>query len=174
MITPRITLTLAQVASADTLARMRQNSAVSNRRRTGNGATSEPTQALNMHIMGARAEMAARIYLGPVEWNAYTDGSVHGLPDFQDWIDVRGRAKDYYELIVKPADRPDLAYVLISTEKHPTYWLRGWVWGSEAKNPRFWKDPGTGRPAFFVPAQELRPMHEMYDMVWEKERRLAA
>jgi hypothetical protein len=38
----------------------------------------------------------------------------------------------------------------------------GWIYGRDGKQKKYWKDPtGTGRPAYFIPVDELRPMSEL-------------
>lgn len=37
--------------------------------------------------------------------------------------------------------------------------LRGWLWGHEGKDPKYWTEKNqNGRPAYFVPKEDLRPM----------------
>jgi hypothetical protein len=37
----------------------------------------------------------------------------------------------------------------------------GFMWKQEAMNPIWWSDPNTGRPAFWVPQESLRPIEEL-------------
>lgn len=37
----------------------------------------------------------------------------------------------------------------------PTYRFVGWIVAADAKRAEWWTDPGTGRPAFFVPHDAL-------------------
>ena len=63
-------------------------------------------------------------------------------------------------LIVHHKDESDAPFVLV-TGRVPLFDVVGWILGDDAKIDRFWKDPGTGRPAFFVPQKELRPMGDL-------------
>lgn len=72
-------------------------------------------------------------------------------------LQVRTRSRSHYELIVHDGDDDDAAFVLV-TGQGLSYQVHGWMYGLEAKARRYWRDPAGGRPAFFVPQADLRPM----------------
>jgi len=106
-----------------------------------------------VHIEGALGEMAAAKAL-----NIYWDGSVntfkaHDLVGIQ----VRTRSRNDYELIVRPSDDDDAAWVLV-TGKHGTYNVRGWIRGKDAKREEWLQTHGQRPPAYFVPHAALLPI----------------
>jgi len=109
-------------------------------------------------VLGARCERAACVFFPGEEWHKFTTGSVSKLPDLGEFIDVKGVPFDRYELLVPcPKLNPDFAYVFISAEYHPYYWLAGWEWGSEmAKAPVKHK-----RPCYAKAVGALRKIHEL-------------
>jgi hypothetical protein len=54
-------------------------------------------------------------------------------------------------LLVHERDPAEWAYLLVLYKDHPTYSLCGWIWGYEAKQPRFERRGDDGSPTFFVP-----------------------
>lgn len=104
-----------------------------------------------IHINGALGEYALSKWSN-THWGV---GKLRG-DDVGNW-QVRTRSKDWYELIVHPDDPDDRAFVLI-TGRNTRYRLVGWIWGHEAKQDEFWKDPAKGRPAYFVPHNRLYPI----------------
>jgi len=103
------------------------------------------------HIEGACGEMAVAKHLG-----IYWDGSVNtfhqcDLPGLQ----VRTRSRHDYDLIVRPSDRDDDIFVLV-TGKCPHYTIHGWIAGRDAKKQEYEAAHG-GRPtAYFVPRSALQ------------------
>ena len=108
------------------------------------------------HIEGAAGEMAVAKALGH-----YWSGN-HGRLRADDVgrLQVRTRSRSDYDLIVHDTDSDDRAFVLVRG-KAPEFEVVGWIWGRDAKNPSHWADPAGGRPAYFVPAAELRPLEEL-------------
>jgi hypothetical protein len=60
-------------------------------------------------------------------------------------------------LIVQKGECPERKFVLVTIDSGETL-LHGWCYGEEAMEERFWADPARGRPAYFVPKENLRPM----------------
>lgn len=50
---------------------------------------------------------------------------------------------------------PPHHYFVLARGVFPTFNLVGWLLGKEGKKERYWTDPNTGRPAFFVPDYKL-------------------
>lgn len=80
-----------------------------------------------------------------------------GAPDVGPWH-VRTTWRTNGRLILHPEDRDDEPYVLVAPRNLPTLTIPGWCYGHEGKHPDHWTDPGTGRPAYFVPATTLKPL----------------
>lgn len=109
------------------------------------------------HCEGACAECAVAKWLG-----CYWSGSVGLFKNGTDLpgIEVRMRRMEHYELIVRDDDDDRSRYVL-ATGRCPTYRVRGWILGADAKRPE-WSQTHGGRPAaYFVPTAALRPMAEL-------------
>jgi hypothetical protein len=116
----------------------------------------------NPFILQARCEMAAWVYLRPITWRLEL---VDGLASFSDFLDVRSDPDGRERLIVREEDQSDWAYCLVLAAAHPKYQLCGWLWGHEAKQPRFKKVGPNGWPAFLVPHDQgiLRPVETLID-----------
>lgn len=108
-------------------------------------------------ILGCFGEIALAKYL-----NVYWSGVVDMSADVGGCIDVRTciRADGNCDLILHDSDdngRPFVsAHVIIATVE-----LRGWVLAQDGKQKKYWRDPGTGRPAYFVPPIAFRPMEDL-------------
>jgi len=116
-----------------------------------NAAPTEYATALAMHIQGARTELAGKLYLDPVHWNALLQ-YIHGKPDYTDYvinIDAKSRWQRHHSLIVQLDDPDDWYYLLICGALHPDYEIVGWLKGNEAKREENKADPVGGRPAYF-------------------------
>jgi hypothetical protein len=116
----------------------------------------------NPHILQARCEMAAWVYLRPITWRLELED---GLPTFSDFLDIRTDVDGHEHLIVRKKDPSDWAYCLVLAGAYAGYRLCGWLWGHEAKQPRFKKVAPNGGPAFFVPHDQgiLRPAETLID-----------
>jgi hypothetical protein len=116
------------------------------------------------HIEGACGELAVAKLLGRF-WGG-------GINDFKRADDVRGlqvrtRSRDEYDLLVRKDDRDGDRFVLVTGTAHD-YAVRGWLYGSEAKQDRWLASHGGRPPAWFVPAAELHPLDllEVLDQVF--------
>jgi hypothetical protein len=123
--------------------------------------------SFEVHWIGCVGEKATAIYTG-----LYWDGSIGdlGAVDVGGRIQVRARSKAYYELMLHPDDADTLPFVLVLIHKLPVVILRGWVFGSEGKQDRFWMEYVKDRPAYFVPHKTMRPM---VDLALELEKQAA-
>lgn len=107
----------------------------------------------NVHIEGACGEAVVAKVL-----NRYWNGSVDSFRQGGDVgaTQVRTRSKHSYELIVRPDDRDEDAFVLV-TGAAPSFRVVGYIIGRDAKRPEYLQTYG-GRPAaYFVPHKELAP-----------------
>ncbi len=142
------------------------------KRQPRNGVALTGDEPLRYDTMGARCECAAYLYFKPLKakWHAFTGGHItdesgEKLPDLDDYIDAKGRAKDWHSLPVQKDAPKHWAYLLVSAEHHPVYLIRGWVWGFEVQNDSHWADPAGGMPAFFVEpyAAIMKPPQLLFD-----------
>jgi hypothetical protein len=107
------------------------------------------------NIEGAYGELAFAKFI-----NRYWSGSVNTFKDGGDVgdIQVRTRSKHHYDLIVRDGDRDNDIFVLV-TGLAPSYLIRGWIKGIEAKRMDDCIKAYGGRPsAWFVPADRLKPV----------------
>lgn len=152
-----IKMTPSQIVQAGIVGVLRQSQNIQKRRAARYGASDNNDWQL--HIEGCLGEMAVAFHFG-----LFWDGKV-GIMTSGDVgkIEVRTRSEPRYSLIVHHTDNDDSRFVLV-TGKNGDYCLRGWMFGRVAKDEKWWSDPsGQGRPAYFVPAEELRDMTE-----WEQ------
>lgn len=112
----------------------------------------------NLHIEGACGELVTCKYK-----NWYWSGSVNTFKkkaDIGDWIEVRTRSRHDYDLIVRPDDRPDRFYVLV-TGIAPDYRIHGFIDGIAARQPHWLKDYGDRPDAWFVPKEALASIDDL-------------
>lgn len=115
--------------------------------------------AEEINIFSCRGEMAVAKYL-----NLFWSGSVgdYKAPDVGGLVEVRTINKAGRRLIVHPEDRDWAPYVLVDVSNQPMMKLVGWMFGTDAKNKKYWADPtGKGRHAYFVPQSDLLPMEQL-------------
>ena len=159
-----ITLTEEQIRIADFVGKKRQDDAVRRGRPAKNKAPEDYYEALRIHVIGARCELAGKLCLDPVKWNALLD-DVRGVPDLSTFIDVKGRRLRHHSLIVQYDDPGEWAYLLVCSSNHPEYDIAGWLWGREAKQEKNRKDPVGGRGAYFADGASLRSVDELKALV---------
>lgn len=148
-----VVLSWYEAAMASHVGWMRQLAAIKAGKQDCHGYDGE---GWSEHIEGACGEMAVAKMLG-IFW----DGSVNtwkanDLPGIQ----VRTRSRHHYDLIVRPGDDDQATWVLI-TGRCPSYRVRGWIDGREAKRPEWLANHAGRAPAYFVPADQLNPMNEL-------------
>jgi hypothetical protein len=108
--------------------------------------------AWHAHIEGVLGELALAKWQG-VYWSLTTfakrnDGDV-GKDEVRTTHHENGR------LIMHPEDSDDRKYWLV-TGSMGEYQIRGWLYGRDGKQERWWADPAKNRrPAYWVPQEEL-------------------
>ena len=122
-----------------------------------NGGAWQGSKALDIHLLGAAGEVAVASYLGLKEHLFKETEACRGSDDLPGGIDIKTRSKLRYDLIVQKHENPSKKFVLVTIENRQTL-LHGWCWGGEAINEKFWADPARGRPAYFVPKENLHSM----------------
>lgn len=111
----------------------------------------------NVHIEGACAEYACAKCLGR-HWEPTVN--VFKAPDIGMTIGVRRRSRHDYDLLIRPDDNPDYAYMLV-TGKAPDFAVRGWCMGRDAQRQEWLKEYGDRPLAWFVPQAALRSWKDL-------------
>lgn len=158
--------------SDNRVARRRRALAKENNRTPGNNAPTGEVAALRLDILGARTECVGYLYLSPIMWHTVRR-RIYNLPDLGDFIDVKGRDKDWYDLPIQKDDPDQWAYLLITQVRHPLYRIVSWCWGYEGKQDRFLPGPVPSRPAYFIPQGDkiLKPPAELWHIVRSRRTR---
>lgn len=154
----QVSLTAAEMLLAISAGGMRQIENCKRNRDPYHGAGTE--RDWQLHMEGALGEMALCKWLG-----VYWPGK-GGLRDADIGVaDVRTGARHTHSLILHREDSDDREFWLV-TGINGKYVIRGWICGRDGKSEKYWKDPGTGRPAFFVPQSALNPPDRSH--VWKQ------
>lgn len=104
------------------------------------------------HIIGCIGEMAIAKHL-----NKYWCGAVGNYQSADvDRYQVRATMHKNGRLILHPEDDACIFFLVI-VEKRLCH-LAGWMHADDARHEKYWKDIGNGRPAFWVPQDDLMPM----------------
>jgi hypothetical protein len=140
-----------QQAMEEGLRRQRVNESKALRGR--NGGAWKGSKALDIHLLGAAGEVAVASYLGMKE-HLFKETEARRGSDDLPGMDVKTRSKHSYDLIVQRQEDPQKRFVLV-TICHQQTLIWGWCYGREAMQKRYWSDPARGRPAFFVPKEQL-------------------
>ena len=125
-----------------------------------NGGAWKGSKALDIHLLGAAGEVAVASYLGLKEHLFKETEAKRGSADLPGNIDVKTRSKSAYDLIVQRGEDGQRIFVLVTIERQETL-IWGWCYGHEASQEHFWADPARGRPAFFMPKENLHPMETL-------------
>ena len=121
-----------------------------------NGGVESGQKALALHQIGALGEMTVASYLGLKNF-LYSDK----IPrkdsyDLPFGIDVKTRAKHYYDLIVQLDEKQNKNFWLCTIDLDQIQ-IKGWIQGQYCFKPEYIKDPAGGRKAYFVPQINLWP-----------------
>lgn len=104
--------------------------------------------------LGCMAEAAVAQHLGiayPGSVNTF-----HSVPDVGPF-EVRATNRANGCLIVRDNDPPERPYVLVVGDGYrPVVELRGWLYGHEARDRRWLRNPHGRRPCWMVPQRFLR------------------
>ena len=153
-----VTLTPPEIVVGATVGGMRHAESIKEGRKNAHGLDPD-SSGLSFDVEGASAEMALAKFLGkywPCSVNTFKE------PDVSRRIQVRQTSKHTNRLIVRPNDKDGDIFVLV-TGVSPTYQIHGWMYGHEAKVPR-WKDaPASRPPAWFVPPEALNSITTLPD-----------
>lgn len=125
-----------------------------------NNAPAHGEAALRMHTLGAAGEMAVASFLG-LEGHVFQETMARrGSCDLPPNIDVKTRARHYYDLIVQLDEEQDKRLVLVTIENRETR-IHGWINSSDAMQEKWRKECVKNRPAYFVPQTALLPLSSL-------------
>lgn len=145
-----VKLTAYELMQAATMGSLRQISAITKGLPDRHGFAG---LGWSEHIEGSCGELAVAKAL-----DRYCSGSVNTFKTGGDLganVQIRTRSRHDYELIVRPDDRDDDMFVLV-TGRSPEMTIRGWLTGAEAKRAEWMRTHGNRSAAFFVPSTALR------------------
>jgi len=121
-----------------------------------NGGAWKGSKALDIHLLGAAGELAVASYLG-LKHELYKETEARRGSDDLPGIDVKTRSNHSYDLIVQKNEDPRKKFVLVTIFKQQTL-IWGWCHGEDAMKDEYWADPARGRPAYFIPKEQLSPL----------------
>jgi hypothetical protein len=172
----RVTLTAYEMSLGWYLAGQRSIRSLMRGSRDNHGLA-DPVRAQAIHIYGVWGEMAVAKALG-----VYFEPTVDTfkVADVGQDVQVRWAEKDEHRLILREADDPAHAYVLV-TGYGPTFEVRGWMDGATAKRDTYRTELGNGRPPVYAiaagalyPVEALAKQLERAKQERDYERRSAA
>ncbi len=112
---------------------------------------------LKEEVVGACGEIGLGKATG--QWFVPGLNTFHSVPDCLRDVEVRATDMSYGSLIVRDNDADDRRFVLAVVSGSRVS-LMGWLWGRDAKQARWLRDPHGNRQAWFVPQRALRSMDE--------------
>ena len=121
-----------------------------------NGGIENGQKALALHQIGALGEMAVASYLELKDFLYLDKIPKKDSYDLPSGIDVKTRAKHYYDLIVQLDEKENKNFWLCTIQSGEIH-IKGWIQGRFCFKPEFIKDPAGGRKAYFVPQSKLWP-----------------
>jgi hypothetical protein len=140
-------------------------------RKHANNLADDYYRDLHRHIMAAKSELAAKVFMGPwCVWDTRVYGKViEGDPaDLQDFIDVKGVERKHLRLIVPvPKLVPQFAYLLVYCDE-PWFWIKGWLWGREMDCV---KELQKNRSCYISEDDELHDPVALIKIAWERRNK---
>ena len=155
-----VTLTPAEFLLAWMTGGMRCGAALRNGTKPAWGSSGDfDAERAGKDIIGALAEAAIS-----KEFNLYWDPAVGetNRVDVGGKVEVRSVSAPTYHLIFHRKDKPHMPYVLVYPAGFDIH-LLGWMYGRDGMQEKYWRDPRNGRPQFYVPQSDLRPMPLLHD-----------
>lgn len=153
----RVTITEDEFATAAFVALLRVHHSLKGERKDAL-FEKDTFKNLDVHMKGTVGEVACSKALG-IPWPMHVN-VFKGKPDLPPDIEVRLRTNHDHDLIIRDGDDADRRYVLV-TGSPPDLEIRGWLLGSEGKDPKWLKSYGGYKPAYFIPQRYLHPMETM-------------
>jgi hypothetical protein len=143
----------------------RQTMQADAKRKNRYGLPEDNKKALEVHVLGAKAELAVAKALGrPWEGKFF---------DNDTWIEVKDKVHDVEGvevrstnhrnggLLLHPADKDSSRFVLVVATDDPVFLLAGWCYASDGKTVSNWVELQRGRPCYRVGQTDLRPIEEL-------------
>jgi hypothetical protein len=147
------TLTRAEMGWAKQIAQHRQSESERKGLRDSHGFNG--LNGIDLHLLGCVGELAVARMLNQ-EWDATVN--TFKAPDQAGIVQVKTRSNHTYELLVRPDDKDNEIFVLVTCENFYNCRIHGWLWGRDAKKDE-WKQKHGGRPAaWFAPHEALNPI----------------
>jgi len=125
-----------------------------------NNGPAHGDDALRLHLIGAAGEMAVAALLDMEHFLYQETMAKRGSADLPPNIDVKTRARHYYDLVVQLDEKPGKIFVLVTIENRQTF-VHGWIKSEDAMKDQWKKEHVKGRPAFFVPKYYLQPLSSL-------------
>jgi hypothetical protein len=148
-----IELTSAEIMMAAQAGIMRQVENIKKKSQAYYGAST--TSDWQLHIEGCLGEFALSKFL-----NVWWGGKGNKRDTDVDIYDVRTTPLHSNRLILHPDDPDDRVFWLL-TGHNGSYKIQGWIKGRDGKQQKYWVDPKTNRPAFFIPSSDLNDPMEL-------------
>jgi len=154
------TLTADEKDAIRAEARRRQSINEAKGLRGRNNGPERGEEALRVHTLGAGGEMAVASFLGMKD-KVFSDVvAKRGSCDLPPDIDVKTRAKHYYDLICQLDETPDKTLVLVTVQNKQVI-LHGWAKAYEAMQEQWKREYVKGRACYFLPKENLRPIQSL-------------
>jgi hypothetical protein len=129
-----------------------------------NMGPSTGSKALDIHVLGAKGELAVAQYLN-LEAHVFQDETpTRGSVDLPPNIDVKTRSKHWMDLVIQVDDSRTKVFVHATSEDDVVR-LHGWTYGGRVMKAAFYQDPAKGRPAYFVRPWALFPMPQLQAII---------
>jgi hypothetical protein len=125
-----------------------------NKLKSTNNANESVPEGLAWHVLGFAAELALAKYLGVFPSGAFAFGAADVG---RDW-EAKGTDRPDGRLILQRGrTNPEHRYVLL-TGDGVTFMIRGWILGADALARPTTDAANNGRPAIWIPQNELHPV----------------
>ena len=105
-----------------------------------------------LFIDGALAECAFAKFMN-VYWQGCGDINGDDVGEYE----VRSTRHENGMLLIHKSDKDDSKYYLL-TGCEGKYKVRGWMYGRDAKQDKYWKQVTERPPSFYIPQNELNPV----------------
>lgn len=151
-----ITLTEDEERLAVEGGQKRQDRAKRDGRKDTHGFKGDP---LATHIHGVACEIAVYKALGLTWKDTPYDPDERDLPNN---LEIRGRTKHSYDLLIWPTDKVDRAYIHVTKETgDPEYRIHGLMAAGEAMSKYDLRQVTERPPSYFVPPIDLFPFEDL-------------
>jgi hypothetical protein len=161
----KVTLTKEQIARGTEIGKKRQDYNDSINKKHAYGFKGNGHE---IHVQGAISELAVA-YVFNQEWSGFKEDYQKIKADVGTIFQVRSTTHSSGNLILHPKDADDQVYLLVRLHALPEVEIVGWVFGRDAKLPKYWED-GTNRPQFkgracyLFPYEQLKPVKELMQL----------